>query len=36
MLNRDEKPNVVDTARWVMPEKYDERLEQALNYRNNH
>ena len=33
MLNRDEKLNVVDTARWVMPEKYDERLEQALNYQ---
>ena len=33
MLNRDEKLNVVDTARWVMPEKYDEKLEASLNYK---
>ena len=33
MLNRDEKLNVVDTARWVMPEKYDEKLEQSLDYQ---
>ncbi|MBQ4831762.1 chemotaxis protein CheW [Pseudoalteromonas sp. MMG010] len=33
MLNRDEKLNVVDTARWVMPEKYDEALEASLNYQ---
>ncbi|MBE0360214.1 chemotaxis protein CheW [Pseudoalteromonas aliena] len=33
MLNRDEKLNVVDTARWVMPEKYDEKLEASLNYQ---
>ncbi|MBS3798833.1 chemotaxis protein CheW [Pseudoalteromonas sp. BDTF-M6] len=33
MLNRDEKINVVDTARWVMPEKYDKQLQQALNYK---
>lgn len=33
MLNRDEKINVVDTARWVMPEKYDNAMEQALNYK---
>ncbi|MAD05525.1 chemotaxis protein CheW [Pseudoalteromonas shioyasakiensis] len=33
MLNREEKLNVVDTARWVMPEKYDEKLEQSLNYQ---
>lgn len=33
MLNRDEKLNVVDTARWVMPEKYDEKLEESLNYQ---
>ena len=24
---------VVDTARWVMPEKYDEQLEASLNYQ---
>lgn len=33
MLNRDEKLNVVDTARWVMPEKYNEKLEQSLDYQ---
>ena len=33
MLNREEKLNVVDTARWVMPEKYDEKLEQSLDYQ---
>lgn len=33
MLNRDEKLNVVDTARWVMPEKYDEKLEASLDYQ---
>ncbi|MEM0515342.1 chemotaxis protein CheW [Pseudoalteromonas sp. YIC-827] len=33
MLNRDEKINVVDTALWVMPEKYDKQLQQALNYK---
>ena len=33
MLHREEKLNVVDSARWVMPEKYDETLEQSLNYR---
>ncbi|GAA60015.1 purine-binding chemotaxis protein CheW [Pseudoalteromonas sp. BSi20652] len=33
MLNRDENLNVVDTARWVMPEKYDEKLEASLNYQ---
>jgi purine-binding chemotaxis protein CheW len=33
MLHRDEKLSVVDTARWVMPEKYNKRLEEALNYQ---
>ncbi|MCU7555041.1 chemotaxis protein CheW [Alteromonas sp. ASW11-19] len=33
MLHRDEKLNVVDTAQWVMPEKYDEKLAQTLNYQ---
>lgn len=33
MLNRDEKLSAVDTARWVMPEKYNKNLEQALNYQ---
>jgi purine-binding chemotaxis protein CheW len=33
MINREEKLNVVDTARWVMPEKYNKTLEEALNYQ---
>ncbi|AOT07510.1 chemotaxis protein CheW [Pseudoalteromonas luteoviolacea] len=33
MLNREEKLNVVDTARWVMPEKYTPELESQLNYQ---
>ncbi|KZN54940.1 chemotaxis protein CheW [Pseudoalteromonas luteoviolacea] len=33
MLNREEKLNVVDTARWVMPEKYTPELEEQLNYQ---
>ena len=33
MLNRDENLNVVDTALWVMPEKYTQELEDKLNYQ---
>lgn len=33
MINRDEKINVVDTARWVMPEKCDDTLINSLNYQ---
>jgi len=33
MLHRAEKINVVDTALWVMPEKYDETLKNSLNYQ---
>lgn len=33
MLHRDEKINVVDTAMWVMPEKYDQTLANKLNYQ---
>ncbi len=33
MLYRDQKISVVDTARWVMPEKYDPSLAQKLNYQ---
>lgn len=33
MLRRDEKVNVVDTALWVMPEKCNEALISALNYK---
>ena len=33
MLYREEKINVVDTAKWVMPEKYDQKLKDSLNYQ---
>ncbi|NMH59605.1 chemotaxis protein CheW [Alteromonas ponticola] len=33
MLHREQKLNVVDTALWVMPEKYDQKLAEALNYQ---
>jgi purine-binding chemotaxis protein CheW len=33
MLYREQKINTVDTARWVMPEKYDQSLQQTLNYQ---
>ncbi|MCT6700605.1 chemotaxis protein CheW [Rheinheimera sp. 4Y26] len=33
MLYREQKINVVDTARWVMPEKYDQQLAESLNYQ---
>ncbi len=33
MLHREQKLNVVDTAMWVMPEKYDQKLAEALNYQ---
>jgi purine-binding chemotaxis protein CheW len=33
MLHREEKVNVVNTALWVMPEKYNEELETSLNYQ---
>lgn len=33
MLHREQKLNVVDTARWVMPEKYDAIAAQGLNYQ---
>lgn len=33
MLHRDEKLNVVDTAMWVMPEKYDQKMAETLNYQ---
>lgn len=33
MLHRDEKINVVNTALWVMPEKYDEAMENELDYQ---
>lgn len=33
MIHRDEKINVVDTALWVMPEKYNAELKEALNYQ---
>ena len=33
MLHREEKLSVIDTAKWVMPEKYDKTLKEALNYQ---
>ena len=33
MLHREDKINVVDTALWVMPEKYNDELKEALNYQ---
>ncbi|HAW93102.1 MULTISPECIES: chemotaxis protein CheW [unclassified Arsukibacterium] len=33
MLYRQQKISVVDSARWVMPEKYDQAMEQKLNYQ---
>ena len=33
MLHRESKLSVVDTAKWVMPEKYDESLAQSIEYR---
>lgn len=33
MLHREEKLNVVDSAKWVMPEKYSEKLAESLNYQ---
>ena len=33
MLNREQKINVVDSARWVMPERFDDKIEQSLNYK---
>lgn len=33
MLYRQQKISVVDSARWVMPEKYDQVMQQKLNYQ---
>lgn len=33
MLYREQKINVVDAARWVMPEKYNQQLAENLNYQ---
>ncbi|KMT65501.1 chemotaxis protein CheW [Catenovulum maritimum] len=33
MVHREQKLNVVDSALWVMPEKYDKDLEDSLNYQ---
>jgi purine-binding chemotaxis protein CheW len=33
MLFREQKINVVDTAKWVMPEKYDQQLAEKLDYQ---
>lgn len=33
MMYREQKINVVDTAQWVMPEKYTKELSEQLNYQ---
>ena len=33
LTNREEKLNVVDTALWVMPEKYTPEMAEALDYK---
>ena len=33
LLHRDEKYNVVDTAKWIMPQKYAEKLAQSTEYK---
>ncbi|GAC15867.1 chemotaxis protein CheW [Aliiglaciecola lipolytica] len=33
MLHREEKLSVVDTAMWVMPEKYNQALAESLKYQ---
>jgi purine-binding chemotaxis protein CheW len=33
MLYREQKINTIDTARWIMPEKYDQSFQQTLNYQ---
>ncbi|MBU3022230.1 chemotaxis protein CheW [Aestuariibacter sp. A3R04] len=33
MLHREQKINVVDTAMWVMPEKYNQNLAETLHYQ---
>jgi purine-binding chemotaxis protein CheW len=33
MLHREDKINVVDTALWVMPEKYNDELKESINYQ---
>lgn len=33
MIHREDQINVVDTALWVMPEKCDDTLKEALNYK---
>ena len=33
MINREKKLNVVDSARWVMPEKFNKNMEESLNYQ---
>lgn len=33
MVHRDQKLNIVNTAKWVMPEKYDIDLENSIEYQ---
>jgi len=33
LLHRDKKYNVVDTAKWIMPQKYAEKLAESAEYK---
>lgn len=33
MLHKEQQFNVIDTAKWVMPEKYNQDLKNSLNYQ---
>lgn len=33
MLNREKKLNVVDSARWVMPERFNQQMEESIDYQ---
>jgi purine-binding chemotaxis protein CheW len=33
MINREKKLNVVDSARWVMPERFNQTMEDSLDYQ---
>lgn len=33
MLNREKTLNVVDSARWVMPEKFTQQMEESIDYQ---
>ena len=33
MLHRQEKYNVVDTARWIMPDKFAQKMAESTKYK---